>query len=79
MVPALPHVLISSFLETSRRQIVASVTVRFPGSSSEFGGPKTDQVKRLKELEKDNERLRKLFHSLQREAKILTRSVTPHS
>jgi hypothetical protein len=34
MVPALPHVLISSFGETSRRQIIASVTVRFSGSSS---------------------------------------------
>src|SRR5690606_23504610 len=34
MVPALLHVPISSFLETSRRQIVASVTVRFSGSIS---------------------------------------------
>ena len=33
MVPAFLHVLISSLLETSRRQIVASVTVRFSGSS----------------------------------------------
>ncbi|MFV0409922.1 MAG: type I restriction endonuclease subunit R, EcoR124 family, partial [Paracoccus sp. (in: a-proteobacteria)] len=34
MVPALLHVLISSSLETSKRQIVASVTVRFSGGSS---------------------------------------------
>lgn len=34
MVPALLHVLISSSLETNKRQIIASVTVRFPGSSS---------------------------------------------
>jgi len=34
MVPALLHVLISKFLETSRRQIVAYVTVRLSGSSS---------------------------------------------
>jgi hypothetical protein len=41
MVPAFPHVLISSFLETSRRQIVASVTVRFSGGSSEILRPDT--------------------------------------
>jgi putative transposase len=35
MVPAFLHVLISSFLETSRRQIVAYVTVRFSGRSSQ--------------------------------------------
>ena len=35
VVSPLRHVLISSFLETSRRQIVASVTVRFSGSSSQ--------------------------------------------
>jgi hypothetical protein len=34
MVPAFLHVLISSSLETSRRQIVASVTVRFSGGGS---------------------------------------------
>ncbi len=34
MVPAFLHVLISSFLETSRRQIIASVTVQFSGNSS---------------------------------------------
>ncbi len=34
MVPAFLHILISSSLETSRRQIIASVTVRFSGSSS---------------------------------------------
>lgn len=34
MVPAFPQVLISSFLETSRRQIVACVTIRFSGGSS---------------------------------------------
>ena len=37
VVPAFRHVLFSSFLETSRRQIVASVTVRFSGSSSTQG------------------------------------------
>ncbi len=35
MVPAFLHILISSFLETSRRQIIASVSVRFSGSSSQ--------------------------------------------
>jgi hypothetical protein len=34
MVPAFLHVLISSLLETSRRQIVAYVTVPFSGNSS---------------------------------------------
>ena len=38
MVPAFPHALISSFLQTSRPQIVASVTVRFSGSSSVLDG-----------------------------------------
>jgi hypothetical protein len=37
MIPALLHILISSFLETSRRQIVASVTARLSGSSSMRG------------------------------------------
>jgi branched-chain amino acid transport system ATP-binding protein len=37
MVPAFLHNLISSFLETSKAQIIASVTVRFSGGSSEFG------------------------------------------
>ncbi|MFN3847769.1 MAG: 3'-5' exonuclease, partial [Paracoccaceae bacterium] len=35
MIPALLHVLISSSLEISRRQIVASVTVRFLGRRSD--------------------------------------------
>jgi hypothetical protein len=42
MVPALLHVLISVFMETSRRQIVACVTVRFSGSSSLFKKHKDD-------------------------------------
>lgn len=35
MVPAFLHILISAFLETSRRQIAAYATVRFSGSSSD--------------------------------------------
>ena len=37
----------------------------------EFGGLKSDQVKRLKELEKDNERLRKAVSDLTLEKLIL--------
>ena len=37
----------------------------------EFGGLKTDQVKRLKELEKENERLRKAVSDLALEKLIL--------
>ena len=37
----------------------------------EFGGLKTDQVKRLKELEKENERLRKAVSDLPLEKLIL--------
>ena len=37
----------------------------------EFGGLKTDQVKRLKELEKENERLRKAVSELTLEKLIL--------
>ena len=37
----------------------------------EFGGLKTDQVKRLKELEKENERLRKAVSDLMLEKLIL--------
>jgi hypothetical protein len=44
MVPALPHVLIYSFGETSRRQIIASVTVRFSGSSSFMRRTKVAQI-----------------------------------
>ena len=33
-IPAFPHVLISASLETRKRQIVASVSVRFPGRRS---------------------------------------------
>ncbi len=53
MVPAFLHSLISSFLETNKAQIVASVTVRFSGGSSElyFGFYETmfsdDEIKRL--------------------------------
>ena len=39
----------------------------------EFGGLKTDQVKRLKELEKENERLRKAVSDLTLEKLILRR------
>ena len=37
----------------------------------EFGGLKTDQVRRLKELEKENERLRKAVSDLTLEKLIL--------
>ena len=37
----------------------------------EFGGLKTDQVKRLRELEKENERLRKAVSDLTLEKLIL--------
>lgn len=37
----------------------------------EFGGLKTDQVKRLKDLEKENERLRKVVSDLTLEKQIL--------
>ncbi len=37
----------------------------------EFGGLKTDQVKRLKELEKENERLRKATSDLTLEKLVL--------
>ncbi|SIT15248.1 Transposase [Paracoccus saliphilus] len=37
----------------------------------EFGGLKTDQVKRLKELEKENERLRRVVSDLTLEKLIL--------
>ena len=37
----------------------------------EFGGLKTDQVKRLKDLEKENERLRKAVSDLTLEKLIL--------
>ncbi len=37
----------------------------------EFGGLKTDQVKRLKELEKENERLRKAISDLTLEKLVL--------
>ena len=37
----------------------------------EYGGLKTDQVKRLKELEKENERLRKAVSDLTLEKLIL--------
>jgi hypothetical protein len=39
MVPAFLHVLISSFLETSRRQIQASITDRFSGRDSDLEHP----------------------------------------
>jgi hypothetical protein len=44
MVPAFLDVLISSFSEISRRQIVAYVTVRFSGSSSEVSGAVVDTM-----------------------------------
>ncbi len=37
----------------------------------EFGGLKTDQVKRLKELERENERLRKAISDLTLEKLVL--------
>ena len=50
----------------------------------EFGGLKTDQVKRLKELEKENERLRKAVSDLTLEKLILQEAIpsspsAPHS
>jgi hypothetical protein len=38
----------------------------------EFGGLKTDQVKRLKELEKENERLRKKMSGGRRPSRLAT-------
>ena len=42
----------------------------------EYGGLKTDQVKRLKELEKENERLRKAVSDLTLE-KLILREAAP--
>ncbi len=42
----------------------------------EFGGLKSDQVKRLKELEKENERLRKAVSDLTLEKLILKEAAT---
>ena len=45
----------------------------------EFGGLKTDQVKRLKELEKENERLRKAVSDLTLEKLILREAASGNS
>ncbi len=45
----------------------------------EFGGLKTDQVKRLKELEKENERLRKAVSDLTLEKLILREAASETS
>ena len=42
-----------------------------PGGAGSFGGLKSDQVKRLKDLEKENERLRKAVSDLTLEKLIL--------
>jgi hypothetical protein len=42
MVPAFLHILISSLVETSRRQIAASITVRFAGGGRSFINPTVD-------------------------------------
>lgn len=44
----------------------------------EFGGLKVDQVKRLKELEKENERLRKAVSDLTLEKLILKEAASPN-
>lgn len=53
------------------RQIGVS-EVSFYRWRREYGGMKTDQVKRLKELEKENERLRKAVSDLTLDKLILT-------
>jgi transposase-like protein len=53
------------------RQIGVS-EVSFYRWRREFGGMKTDQLKRLKELEKENERLRKAVSDLTLDKLILT-------
>ena len=45
----------------------------------EFGGLKADQVKRLKELEKENERLRKAVSDLTLEKLILRGEASPNA
>ena len=45
----------------------------------EYGGLKTDQVKRLKELEKENERLRKAISDLTLEKLILREAASGNS
>jgi transposase-like protein len=44
----------------------------------EFGGLKSDQVKRLKDLEKENERLRKAVSELTLEKRILAEAARGH-
>ena len=53
------------------RQIGVS-EVSFYRWRREYGGMKTDQLKRLKELEKENERLRKAVSDLTLDKLILT-------
>ena len=53
------------------RQIVVS-EVTFYRWRQEFGGLKSDQVKRLKDLELENSRLRKAVSDLTRDKLILT-------
>ena len=52
--------------DESTENILEAIQVR-----KEFGGLKTDQVKRLKDLEKENERLRKAVSDLTLEKLIL--------
>jgi hypothetical protein len=53
------------------RQIALS-EVTFYRWRKEYGGMKTDQLKRLKELEKENERLRRAVSNLTLDKLILT-------
>ena len=53
------------------RQIGVS-EVTFYRWRKEYGGMKTDQLKRLKELEKENERLRRAVSNLTLDKLILT-------
>ena len=70
-------VLVSQGQSTSEavRQIGVTETTYFRWRR-EYGGLKTDQVKRLKELEKENERLRKAVSDLTLEKLILAEAAS---
>ena len=59
-----------SMADAIRRMGVSEVT--FYRWRKEYGGMKADQLKRLKELEKENERLRKAVSDLTLDKLILT-------
>ena len=66
------HVLVSQGQSVAEAVRSISVTqFTYYRWRKEFGGLKTDQVKRLKELEKENERLRKAVSDLTLEKLIL--------